>query len=369
MRKKIIYVIGERNMSKKCMAAVLLTGHGGFETLEYRTDVLIPLPKPGEVLIRVAAAGVNNTDINTRIGWYSKSITGPTGTGKHVAETSDDADWSGKALSFPRIQGADVCGRIVEVGENVNSTRIGERVLVRNMLRSYVDYRPFECWTLGSDCDGGFAQYVVAPTLETHEVRCDWSDAELASVPCAFSTAENMLRRANVGAERVLVTGASGGVGSAAVQLLKRRGAEVVAVASSAKAEAVLALGADQVVDRNVDLVAAVGRESIDVVLDLVGGEQWPSFFDLLNRGGRYAVAGAIAGPLAQIDLRTIYLKDLTLFGCTFQEDAVFTNLINYIDAGEIRPVVAKTYPLSEIRQAQEDFMQKSHIGKLVLVP
>jgi NADPH:quinone reductase-like Zn-dependent oxidoreductase len=178
-----------------------------------------------------------------------------------------------------------------------------------------------------------------------------------------------MLHRANVGVERVLVTGASGGVGSAAVQLLKRRGAKVVAVASSAKADAVLALGADQVVDRNADLVAAVGRESIDVVLDIVGGDQWPSFFDLLKRGGRYAVAGAIAGPLAQIDLRTIYLKDLTLFGCTFQEDAVFTNLIDYIEVGEIRPVVAKTYPLSEIRQAQEDFMQKTHIGKLVLVP
>jgi NADPH:quinone reductase-like Zn-dependent oxidoreductase len=237
------------------------------------------------------------------------------------------------------------------------------------MLRSYVDHRPFECWTLGSDCDGGFAQYVVAPALETHAVRCGWSDAELASVPCAFSTAENMLHRANVGVERVLVTGASGGVGSAAVQLLKRRGAEVVAVASSAKADAVLALGADQVVDRNADLVAAVGRESIDVVLDIVGGDQWPSFFDLLKRGGRYAVAGAIAGPLAQIDLRTIYLKDLTLFGCTFQEDVVFTNLIDYIEAGEIRPVVAKIYPLSEIRQAQEDFMQKTHIGKLVLVP
>lgn len=351
------------------MAAVLLTGHGGPEKLEYRTDIPIPTPKRNEVLIRVAAAGVNNTDINTRIGWYSKSVGGPTGSGAALTTSDEVAGWSGEALSFPFIQGADVCGHIVEVGDNVDAARIGERVIIRNMLRSYVDHRPFECWTLGSDCDGGFAEYVVAPAIETYAIHCDWSDAKLASIPCAFSTAENMLHRANVGAERVLVTGASGGVGSAAVQLAKRRGAEVIAIASTAKADGVRALGADMVLDRNADLVAILGRDSIDVVLDVVGGDRCPSLFDLLRRGGRYAVAGAIAGPLVQIDLRTIYLKDLTMFGCTFQEDAVFNNLIAYIEAGEICPVLARTYPLSEIRQAQEDFTRKAHIGSLVLVP
>jgi NADPH:quinone reductase-like Zn-dependent oxidoreductase len=222
---------------------------------------------------------------------------------------------------------------------------------------------------MGSECDGGFAQFAVAPAIETHAVDCSWTDAELASVPCAYSTAENMLHRANVGAERVLVTGASGGVGSAAVQLAKRRGAEVIALSSASKMAKVIALGADRVIDRSADLVAELGAGAIDVVIDLVAGDQWPSFLDVLRRGGRYATAGAIAGPIAQIDVRTLYLKDLTLMGCTFQEDEVFANLVSYIEAGEIRPVVAKTYPLRDIAQAQEDFLAKRHTGKLVLIP
>ncbi|MFD1211771.1 alcohol dehydrogenase family protein [Arthrobacter sp. GCM10027362] len=354
------------------MAAVLLTGHGGLEKLEYRTDVAVPAPGEGEVLIEVAAAGINNTDINTRVGWYSKAVDAGTNAGgaEGFAEITDaDAAWSGQALTFPRIQGADVAGRIVAVGEGVAPERIGERVLVRTMLRSYVGYRPFECWTLGSECDGGFAQFAVAPARETYAVHCDWSDAELAAVPCAYSTAENMLHRAGVGAERVLITGASGGVGLAAVQLAKRRGATVIAVCSPAKAGQVRAEGADHTIDRGADLAAELGRNSIDVVIDMVGGPQVPRLLELLRPGGRYAIAGAISGPLAQIDLRTIYLKDLQLLGCTFQDDEVFENLIKYIEANEIRPVVSKTYPLADIARAQEDFLSKKHTGKLVLIP
>jgi len=357
-------------MLPETMAAVLLTGHGGLDRLEYRTDVPVPRPKRDEVLIQVAAAGVNNTDINTRIGWYSKSVGQATGTGgAHGFDSIGDADasWSGKAMQFPRIQGADCCGYIVSVGADVAAGRIGERVLVRNMLRSYVDYRPYECWTFGSECDGGFAQFAVAPARETHRVVCDWSDVELASVPCAYSTAENMLHRVGVGAEAVLVTGASGGVGSAAVQLAKRRGATVIALASSAKADGIRALGADRVVDRGADVVAALGEGSVDVVVDLVGGEQWSAFLDILRRGGRYVTAGAIAGPIAQIDLRTLYLKDLTLTGCTFQEDEVFENLLSYIETGQIRPHVDKVFPLKEVRRAQEEFLGKAFTGKIVL--
>ena len=354
------------------MAAVLLTGNGGVEKLDYRRDVPRPVAAKGEVLIRVRAAGINNTDINTRIGWYSKTVTsatdagGDTGFGTAVA---GDASWSGASLHFPRIQGADVCGHIVAVGEGVDPARNGERVLVRPILRSYVDYRPYECWTLGSEIDGGFAQFTVAPARETHAVHCDWTDAELASVPCAYSTAENMLHRAAVGAERVLITGASGGVGSAAVQLAKRRGAEVIALAAPAKASDILALGADRVIDRNADLVVELGPDRVDVVLDVVGGDNWPQLLTVLRRGGRYAIAGAIAGPMAQIDLRVLYLKDMTLFGCTFQEDAVFVNLISYIEAGSIRPTLAATYPLQDIVRAQQDFLAKMHTGKLVLIP
>ena len=354
------------------MTAVHLTGHGGIDALRYREDVPTPTPGAGEVLIGVAAAGVNNTDINTRIGWYSKRVTDATGTGGAGGfdeVDGNDATWSGTPMAFPRIQGADCCGRIVAAGEGVDAARIGERVIVRSMLRSYVEYRPFECWTFGSECDGAFAQYARAPSRETYAVNCDWTDAELASVPCAWSTAENMLHRASVGAERVLVTGASGGVGSAAVQLAKRRGAHVIAVAGASKADAVRAIGADEVVDRNADFAAAIGRDAVDVVVDLVAGDAWPSLLEVLRRGGRYATAGAIAGPVVGLDLRTLYLKDLSLFGCTYQDDAVFENLVSYIERGEIRPVVAGTFPLRDIGRAQEVFLAKKFTGKLVLIP
>jgi NADPH:quinone reductase-like Zn-dependent oxidoreductase len=357
------------------MTAVVLTGHGGLEKLEYRTDISVPQPGDHEVLIEVAAAGINNTDINTRIGWYSKSVTAGTETGGAAGFAglgeviSADGSWAGAALTFPRIQGADVCGRIVATGSAVPKSRVGERVLVCSMLRSYVDHRPFECWTFGSECDGGFAQYTVAPAQETYAVQCDWSDVDLAAVPCAYSTAENMLHRAGVGADRVLVTGSSGGVGLATVQLAKRRGATVTAVCSADKADAVQAQGADRVIERGTDLTDSLGAGATDVVLDLVGGPQWPQLLDVLRRGGRYAVAGAIAGPITELDLRTLYLKDLTLYGCTFQDEAVFENLIGYIERNEFRPVVAATYPLADIVRAQEDFLNKGHVGKLVLIP
>jgi NADPH:quinone reductase-like Zn-dependent oxidoreductase len=309
-----------RNMTPRIphtMTAVLLTGHGGFERLEYRDDVLVPAASRNEVVIRVRAAGVNNTDINTRIGWYSKTIKGgtaETAVGDSGSSSMSDASWTGEPMSFPRIQGADCCGHIVDVGENVDKGRIGERVLVRNLLRSYVDFRPFECWTFGSECDGAFAQYTKAPAAETYRVDCDWSDVELASIPCAYSTAEGMLHRANLQAgERVLITGASGGVGSAAIQLAKRRGAEVTAVAAYGKIGEVQALGAHRVIPRGESVLRHLGSNAADVVIDLVAGPHWPELLEVLRRGGRYAVAGAIAGPIVQLDVRTLYLTSASL--------------------------------------------------------
>ncbi|WP_019970436.1 alcohol dehydrogenase family protein [Mycobacterium sp. 141] len=354
------------------MSAVLLTGHGGPEKLEYRTDVPVPQPRADEVLIQVEAAGINNTDINTRIGWYSKAVSGDTNStasdGTDQAD-HDDASWSGVPLSFPRIQGGDVYGKIVAVGADVDAGRIGEPVVVRNLMRHYVDRRPYECWTYGSDCDGGFAQFAVAPSSESFTVHSDLSPAELGTISIAFTTAEGMLHRANMGAERVVITGASGGVGLAAVELAKLRGAEVIAVCSASKADAVLAAGADRVIDRTADIVVELGPRSIDVVVDVVGGDGVNTLLTLLRRGGRYAIAGAIGGPLAEIDLRTVYLNDLSLFGCTFQEDAVVENIVRYINEGKLKPLVSKTYPLSEIHQAQEDFIAKKYPGKLVLIP
>ncbi len=355
------------------MAGVWLTGHGGLDKLEYRED--IPTPEPGthHVLVQVGAAGVNNTDINTRTAWYSKSVTEGTGSGAEGGfedAEADDGSWSGAPIRFPRIQGADCCGRIVAVGEGVPASRIGERVLVRTMMDNPGSTVDFDCWTLGSECDGAFAQYMVAENSEAYRIESDWSDVELASIPCAYSTAENLLHRAGLaGGEQVLITGASGGVGSAAVQLARRRGAEIIAVSGAAKAAEVAALGAVKVVDRGADLVAELGRDSFDVVVDLVVGPGWPALLELLRTGGRYATAGAIAGPLVELDLRTLYLKDLSFFGCTYQPRVVFEHLIGYIERGEIRSLVAKTYPLKDIVAAQEDFIAKRYVGKLVLVP
>lgn len=354
------------------MAAVLLTGHGGIEMLTYREDVPVPLPGPDEVLIRVGAAGVNNTDINTRTGWYSKAVTGATESGGAAGfdqVDQADASWSGVPLTFPRIQGADCCGRIVAVGAGIDPARVGERVIVRTMQRHAVRDRAFATTTLGSEFDGAFAQYMKTPAPEAFRIACGWSDVELASIPCAYSTAENMLHRSGCGAERVLITGASGGVGSAAVQLAKRRGAEVIALSGASKTNDVKALGANRVVDRDADLVAEIGRDAVDLAVDLVAGPGWPQLLDVLRVGGRYVTSGAIAGPLVELDVRTLYLKDLTFFGCTYQDDEVFENLVGYIERGEIRPVVAKTYPLRDIGEAQRDFLAKRFTGKLVLVP
>ena len=112
-----------------------------------------------------------------------------------------------------------------------------------------------------------------------------------------------------------------------------------------------------------------MGSDAVDVVIDLVGGSNWTQLLDIIKPGGRYATSGAIAGPIVELDLRTLYLKDLTLYGCTFQPKEVFRNLIKYIEDNKIKPLVAKSYPLKEIKQAQLDFLSKKFTGKLVLVP
>jgi NADPH:quinone reductase-like Zn-dependent oxidoreductase len=330
------------------MLAVLLTGHGGYDCLAVRDDVQVPEPGPHDVLVRIAAAAVNNTDINTRVGWYS------------------GGGWTG-SFSFPRIQGIDACGRVVAVGDEVAPARIGERVLVEPCWRD-ADQPLATARFFGSEVDGGFAQYAVVPARHAHTVDSDFSDTELASFPCSYSTAENMLCRAEVEqGERVLVTGASGGVGSAAVQLAAARGALVTAVAGAGKHEQLHGLGATEVIDRGGVVADRCALDAFDAVIDVVGGEGWSTLLDVLRPGGRYAVAGAIAGPMVSLDLRTLYLKDQRLIGCTVLDDGVFAGMVRRIEAHAVRPVIAATFPLERIVDAQELFLAKSHVGKIVL--
>lgn len=349
------------------MAAVQLIGHGGYDRLVYTERVPLPVTGPGEVLIKVLAAGINNTDINTRIGWYSSEATAGTAETTKSELSPADGDWTGTGLTFPRIQGADVCGEIVKVGSGVAERRLGQRVIVQSCLLS-LRQGEFTPW-LGSERDGAFAQYVSAPSADTYHIQSDLTHAELAAVPCAFATAENLVSRAGLNAgESILITGASGNVGIAAIQLAKRRGAHVTVIAARGKFKELQAAGAARCVERGSAIAAAVGNNSMDVVVDVVGGPQWPELLDVLKPRGRYAISGAIAGPIVHLDLRKLYLKDLTLFGCTSQDEQVFPNLVRYLESGELKPIVARQYPLRDIAVAQEEFLAKKHVGKIVLV-
>jgi NADPH:quinone reductase-like Zn-dependent oxidoreductase len=357
------------------MRAALLTGRGGPEVLVVRDDVPVPTPGADEVLIRVSACGVNNTDINTRVGWYSKSVTGATSGGGFAEARADDVTWGGSGLTFPRIQGADPCGTVVAAGDAADRSLVGRRVVVDPWIRDRD--RPHDrrlAGYLGSEHDGGFAEYCTVPAINAHPIGADEvSDVELAGLACSWSTAYHMLHRVALGrGQRIAVTGASGGVGSALVRLAVVRGAEVTAVAGRSKHEAVARMGAHHLVDRGADDVptAAVdtgATEGFDVVADVVGGDDVSGWLDVLRPGGRYVTSGAIAGPIVEIDLRTVYLNDLELYGATVFEPHLFGELVELVDAGEVRPTIAATYPLEEIHAAQAAFERKSHVGGIVI--
>ncbi len=356
----------------KTMRAMVTMGHGDLDQMVLHEEWPCPRPASDEVLIRVGACGLNNTDVNTRSGWYSKTVNDATTGGAFEEVGKDDPTWGGAPITFPRIQGADVCGEIVAVGENVDSSRIGERVITDNWLRDAEDPDDMnKTGYFGSERDGGFAEFTTTPSRNALAVQSDLSDAELATFSCSYSTAEGMLTRAHVRAsDTVLVPGASGGVGSALIQLAKRRGARVIAMASEAKHEDVALFGPDVILSRTPDdLRVALGHEKITVVADVVGGPYWSTLIDVLERGGRYTCSGAIAGPMVDLDLRTFYLRDLTFTGSTVITPEVMPNLIRYIEDGEIKPALAATYPLDQLREAQAAFIAKKHTGNIVVVP
>lgn len=373
------------------MKAAVLTGHGDRDVLQVRTDWPTPtIQRPHEVLLKVQACGMNNTDINTRLGWYSKSVTTATdGTqvqaksSSNSSNTENEGSWrqgrENSGVAFPRIQGADVCGVVVAVGDAVPKHLMGKRVLADTWLRDWdnQDDETVVPGFLGSEADGGFAEYCVIDyrNLGVIEKRTDLSDAELATFSCSYSTAEGMLSRANVKAgDRVLIAGASGGVGSALIQLANRRGAITIAMASRSKHEQVAELNPSFLLDRAPDDLGAAlkqvtGSDKVDVVADIVAGPYFPKLIEQIRRGGQYVTSGAIAGPIVQLDVRTLYLQDLTLHGSTVVPPHVFQDLVGYIERGEIRPILAATYPLEDIHAAQEAFVAKRHTGNIVLIP
>ena len=350
------------------MKAVQLVGHGGLDKLVYREDVAVPPPAVGEVLVEVSACGMNNTDVWVREGAYGTDADAEaTATWRRASEEN--------SLTFPRIQGADTVGRIAGVGDGVPERRLGERVMVDFSLYNRDDDSLADIDYIGHGRDGGYAEYCAVPAENAHAVTTEMSDAELATFCCAYLTGEHMLDRARVAAgERVLVTGASGGVGSGLIQLCRARGAIPYAVASAGKAEAVKAIGAEAVIARDDgDLVTAVaaatGGADIDVVADLVAGPLFPDLLQVLRPEGRYVCAGAMGGAVVPFDVRTMYLKHLELHGSSQGTRAAFRRLVGYIEAGKIRALLGGLYRLSDFHKAQSDFMAKGFVGKLVVVP
>jgi NADPH:quinone reductase-like Zn-dependent oxidoreductase len=350
------------------MVGVVLTGYGGFERLEYRDDLRLPKPGVGEVLVNVHAAGMNNTDINTRTGWYHQGID----SGSDVAEGGMGA-WAGDVV-FPRIQGADVSGHIVATGPEVDARRLGERVVCDPYCRAEGDATGIaSAEFLGAERDGGFAQFCRVPSVNAHlvpDVAID--DAQLATLPCSAGTAMNMLLIASVGpGDRVIVTGGSGGVGTFLIQIARHLGAEVAAIASLQKHGALAALGAHMVDRACADPVGAA-RDMLGapptVIADVVGGEAFGSLIDSLGRGGRYVAAGAVAGPLVELDLRTLYLRNLEFYGSAAYRRDTFPTLMRVLASGGLDPRVDSQWPLDQIVAAQGAFLARSHIGSMVLV-
>ena len=358
------------------MRAFVLTGHGGLDKLSFQSDWPVPEISEFEVLVRVKACGLNNTDVNTRTGWYSKEVTGATTGQSDDSIDAGDATWGGASLQFPRIQGADVCGIVEQAGSQADTELVGKRVLIDPWLRDWGDpLNRNKGGYFGSEYDGGFADYATVHWKNVHPIESDLSDAQLATFATSSMTAEGMLSRSGVeSSDRVLITGASGGVGSALVQLANRRGAQTIALASEQKHDALRsAVVPDVLLPRNCEnlndaLKIATGYETVTVVADIVGGEDhWPKLIDVLERGGRYVVSGAIAGPVVPLDLRDLYLKDLTFYGMTIPTPDVFANLVGYIERGEIKPILAAEYPIESLKEAQAEFIAKAHIGNIVV--
>lgn len=361
------------------MSAMVLTGHGGLDKLEYRQDIPVPQPKPGEVLVKVTATAKNNTDRKAREGLY------PT---RDKAEMTSFQIAGAPTLTFPRIQGADVVGKVVAVGDKVAPERIGERGLLDFNL--YADDRRDINLTpdyYGHGADGGFAEYIAVPSAQFHQIEdTELADAELAAMGmCSYQTALHMLNVAKVQAgERVLVSGASGGVGTALIQLCRILGAIPYALSQRDKADGLRALGAEMVFDRSdmsrfTDTVRqATGGKPIDAVMDLVGGEMTNRFidtmiFDMSRRTTypRLSIAGASGDNLSEIMWTRIYLYQVQIFGVSHGTREEAEQLIAWIRSGQLRPVLFGAFKLSELHAAERFFVERSSnfLGKIVIVP
>ncbi|WP_331760382.1 zinc-binding dehydrogenase (plasmid) [Streptomyces sp. NBC_01471] len=343
------------------MRAVRITGHGGPEVLE-PAEVAVPAPRAGEVLVRVAAVALNNTDLWTREGAYGRP-----GDPKALS------GWRGP-VDFPRIQGADVAGRVVAVGSGVEGSLVGRRVVVDPAIYDTEGPHANPVGLMGSERDGGYAEYVTAPAKRVHDVtQSPLTDDQLAALPTAYGTALGMIERGRLRkGETALVSGASGGVGLALVQIARARGARVIAISSGPKIDAVREAGAHAVIDRAGDVTEQIRTAApggIDVALDIVAGELVGEGMPLLREGGRWVVAGALGGYGVTFDVRRLYLHNAQVIGSAMHTPTHFGLLMDLARRAGVEPVIAAAFPLDQAARAQEELSRRRHVGKIVMHP
>lgn len=341
------------------MRAAVFDEFGGPAVLRITDDAPMPEPGAGEVRIAVRAAGLNHLDL-----WLRRGL---------PIETT-----------MPHIGGSDVAGIVEGVGPGVDSALVGMRVVLDPSRACG------ECeWCrrgeaplcdryqiIGEHTQGGFAEFVVAPAANLYRIPDRFDFETAAAAPLVFLTAwRGLVTRARLKqGETVLITGASGGVSTAAIQIAKHMGAYVYAVTTAEHVEQVRRLGADVVFDRETvdfskEIWKATNRRGVDVILDSVGSATWKQNLRALAKLGRIVVYGATTGPIAETDLRLVFWKQLEIIGTTMATPAEFREVMDLVFSGVLKPVVDSVLPLNEIRTAHERLEAGDHFGKIVLVP
>ncbi|MFN4215692.1 zinc-binding dehydrogenase [Exiguobacterium sp.] len=344
------------------MKAVQVIGYGDVDQLQV-VDIPVPEPKQGEVLVRVKACGINNTEIWMREGAY--------GTGK-------ESGWRPEGVQFPRVPGSDVTGEIVSVGNGVKETMIGRRVILFPFTSSGADGEEHiagDMSFIGSEYDGGYAEYVAWPADLCYDMPLD-SFVDSAAFTVSGLTAWHMNEQIEIqSGQTIVVTGASGGVGSFNVQIAANvHGANVFAIVGDLKdADKLKALGASRVFSYRSDTLADDILEAnggpVDAVLDVVGDALFKTALDVLKNGGKFCISGSAGGQQTHLDFRTLYLKHITMYGSVLGTRAEFQAMLEAIKSGQMKPVVDRTFSLDEARDAQTYFKQRGKFGKIVLIP
>ena len=344
------------------MKAVQVTGYGDVDQLQV-VEKDIPEPKSNEVLIKVKACAINNTEIWMREGAYG---------------TGGKSGWRPEGVQFPRIPGSDITGTIEKAGSEVDQHMIGRDVVVFPFTSSGDEGKEHiaeDMSFIGSEYDGGYAEYVVWPAELCFDMPLsDYTESAVFSV--SGMTAWHMIEQLQVQpGETIMVTGANGGVGSLNVQIASQVfGAKVIAIVGDlALEERLKELGADHVLsyrsERLAEEILEVNGGPIDSVVDVVGDALFSTSLEVLKKGGKFCTSGSAGGQKTELDFRTLYLKHITLYGSVLGTRAEFKRMLQAISEGKIKPVIDRTFPLEEAREAQTYFKQAGKTGKIVLIP